>query len=69
VKDESKIIEGPKLTLILLPPKQIFIPHKIVAQMKNALKKNGFLLTLAISSTNIFGLNSCTSIPHKPRSW
>jgi hypothetical protein len=36
VKDESEIIEGTKLTLISLPPKQIFIPHKTVAQMKNA---------------------------------
>jgi hypothetical protein len=36
VKNESKTIEGPKLTLILFPPKQIFIPHKTVAQLKNA---------------------------------
>jgi hypothetical protein len=36
VKDKSKTIEGPKLALILLPPKQIFIPHKTVAQMKSA---------------------------------
>jgi hypothetical protein len=36
MKDEDEAIEGPKLTLILLPPKKIFIPHKTMAQMKNA---------------------------------
>jgi uncharacterized UBP type Zn finger protein len=36
MKDEGEAIEGPKLTLILLPAKKIFIPHKTMAQMKNA---------------------------------
>jgi hypothetical protein len=36
VRDGNEIVEVPKLTLILLPPKQILVPHKTVAQMKKA---------------------------------
>ncbi len=36
VRDESEIVEVSQLTLILLPPKQILVPHKTLAQMKKA---------------------------------
>jgi hypothetical protein len=36
VKDESEIVEVLEPTLVLLPPKQILVPHKTLAQMKKA---------------------------------